>query len=126
MNASSIPEVPHFYQHTLNSDPTTQHTSPAFDLLNFFKSQYLATMENFARNQTVDGGVAGESGAMGNSSSLPPYLNGARMGEEFKQKEQSLRLEILQVELETAKLNRDIAEINKQIAIKRLSREDGM
>lgn len=108
VNASSIPEVPHFYQQLSGE-------TPAFDLLNFFKSQYFANMESFARGQSATTSL-GDTAAQ-------PYLNGTRSGEEHKHKEHAMRLEILQVELDTAKLNRETAEINKQIALKRLSRE---
>lgn len=116
MNASSIPEVPHFYQQ-LAGDP---QSAPTFDLLNFFKSQYFANIENYTRNQTATASAINGS----SDSTAAPYLNGTRTQEENKFKEQSMRLEILQIELETAKLNRDIAEINKQIAIKKLSKEN--
>lgn len=40
---------------------------------------------------------------------------------QMKRKEHAIRMEILQTELDTAKINRDCAELNKQLALKRLS-----
>lgn len=90
------------------------------DLFNLFKNQYLNDnyQKQFIQNQDclTNGGTDKRNGGGG---------WGGGVSSEVKHKEEhSIKLEILQVELETSKINRDIAEINKQIALKRLSKEN--
>ncbi len=44
---------------------------------------------------------------------------------EMQTREHSLRMEILQVQLQTAKFNRDVAELNKMIALKNVNGLNG-
>lgn len=44
---------------------------------------------------------------------------------EMQSREHALRMEILQVQLQTAKFNRDVAEINKMIALKNVNGLNG-
>lgn len=78
--------------------PFSSPLATSFDVLNLLRNSSIAA-----------------NGALGNK-----YSDEIQLVVEMQAKEHSLRMTILQTQLETAKLNRDIAEINKILLLRNL------
>uniref|UniRef100_A0A182P9W4 Regulatory protein zeste n=1 Tax=Anopheles epiroticus TaxID=199890 RepID=A0A182P9W4_9DIPT len=95
-----------------------------------------------AANHILQGLANGGNGALlseedrdgahqrGTASSPPPGSRSASAGikkllETQHHTEHELRMQILKTELETAKINKETAELNRQLALQKLRREDG-
>lgn len=80
----------------LSFSPFSNPLTTSFDVLNLLRNSSFAT-----------------NSALGNK-----YTDEIQLVVEMQAKEHSLRMTILQTQLETAKLNRDIAEINKILLLR--------
>lgn len=78
--------------------PFTNPITTSFDVLNFLRNSSFST----------------------NNSISNKYTDEIQLIIEMQAKEHALRMDILRAQLETAKLNRDIAEINKIILLRNL------
>lgn len=89
----------------LNDDGLTAFTNPltnSFDVLNMLRNSSMTT-NNLFNNK---------------------YSDEIQLIIEMQAKEHALRMDILKAQLDTAKLNRDIAEINKIILLRGLQNEN--
>lgn len=89
----------------LNDDGLTAFTNPltnSFDVLNMLRNSSMTT-NNLLNNK---------------------YSDEIQLIIEMQAKEHALRMDILRAQLDTAKLNRDIAEINKIILLRGLQNEN--
>lgn len=82
----------------LSFSPFSNPLTTSFDVLNLLRNSSFAT----------------------NSALSNKYTDEIQLVVEMQAKEHSLRMTILQTQLETAKLNRDIAEINKILLLRNL------
>lgn len=92
---------PKLSKSSVNDDSFSPFTNPittSFDVLNFLRNSSFST----------------------NSSLGNKYTDEIQLIIEMQAKEHALRMDILRAQLETAKLNRDIAEINKIILLRNL------
>lgn len=83
----------------LSFSPFSNPLTTSFDVLNLLRNSSFAT-----------------NSALGNNK----YTDEIQLVVEMQAKEHTLRMTILQTQLETAKLNRDIAEINKILLLRNL------
>jgi hypothetical protein len=86
---------------------TINNVATTLDALNLIKNQFNQQIQNDFKNSYVQ------------TKKLQDEDAASKDMLEMKQKEHLLKLQILETELETAKLNRDIAEINKKILLKK-------
>jgi hypothetical protein len=87
---------------------TINNVATTLDALNLIKNQFNQQIQNDFKNSFVQ------------SKKLHDEEAASRDMLDMKQKEHLLKMQILETELETAKLNRDIAEINKKILLKKM------
>lgn len=100
-NTEKASKKPKLNKPNVNDDSFTPFSNPlttSFDVLNLLRNSSFST----------------------NSSLGNKYTDEIQLVIEMQAKEHALRMDILRAQLETAKLNRDIAEINKIILLRNL------
>lgn len=100
-NIERAPKNPKSNKPTASDDAFSPFSNPittSFDVLNLLRNSSFST----------------------NSSLSNKYTDEIQLIIEMQAKEHALRMDILRAQLETAKLNRDIAEINKIILLRSL------
>lgn len=99
--AATASKKPKLSKPSVNDDSFSPFSNPittSFDVLNLLRNSSFST----------------------NSSLGNKYTDEIQLIVEMQAKEHALRMDILRAQLETAKLNRDIAEINKIILLRNL------